>query len=165
MLAQNRCSVKQQGGGAEQHKQPACHGPGYAVAKLPEGGGVQKKRGRLRCGRAGRRSRRFGICGAAGGAALPHTAVFGGSKSVICAPGHLRREGMAALAAKACLTDIFRRTKRACFHKLYYLSGYRIAFGFQRCREKMKEFAAQRRENCLSDLYYITCCAFLQEGI
>ena len=130
------CSVKQQGGGAEQHKQPACHGPGYAVAKLPHGGGAQKKRGRLRCGRAGRRSRRFGICGAAGGAALPHTAVFGGSKSVICAPGHLRREGMAALAAKACLTDIFRRTKRACFHKLYYLSGYRIAFGFGAAAKK-----------------------------
>lgn len=165
MLAQNRCSVKQQGGSAEQHKQPACHGPSYAVAELPEGGGAQKKRGCLRRRRAGGRLRCFGACGAAGGAALPHTAVFGGIKSVICASGHLRREGMAALTAKACLTDIFRRTKRACFHKLYYLSGYRIAFGFQRCCEKMKEFAAQRRENCLSDLYYITCRAFLQEGI
>lgn len=164
MLAQNRCSVKQQGGGAEQHKQPACHGPGYAVAKLPHGGGAQKKRGCLRRQRAGRRLRSLGACGAAGGAALPHTAVFGGSKSVICASGHLRREGMAALAAKACLTDIFRRTKRACFHKLYYLSGYRIAFGFQRCCEKIK-VRRLRRENCLSDLYYITCRVFLQEGI
>lgn len=95
---------------------------------------------------------------------MPHTAVFGGSKSVICASGHLRRKGVAALTAKACLTDIFRRTKRACFHKLYYLSGYRIAFGFQRCREKIK-VRRLRRENCLSDLYYITCRAFLQEGI
>lgn len=95
---------------------------------------------------------------------MPHTAVFGGSKSVICASGHLRREGMAALAAKACLTDIFRRTKRACFHNYIYLSGYRMAFGFQRCREKIK-VRRLRRENCLSDLYYITCCAFLQEGI
>ena len=64
---------------------------------------------------------------------MPHTAVFGGSKSVICASGHLRRKGVAALAAKACLTDIFRRTKRACFHNYIYLSGYRMAFGFQRC--------------------------------
>lgn len=96
---------------------------------------------------------------------MPHTAVFGGIKSGTCRPGHLRREGMAALTAKACLTDIFRRTKRACFHNYIYLSGYRIAFGFQRCCEKIKEFAAQRRENCLSDLYYITCRVFLQEGI
>lgn len=80
--------------------------------------------------------RRLGACGAAGGAALPHTAVFGGSKSVICASGHLRREGMAALTAKACLTDIFRRTKRACFHNYIYLSGYRMAFGFGAAAKK-----------------------------